>query len=237
MTNSTVEAITLNVRVPSIPGGVFPINPTIYKSKDEVILFDTGFPGSEELIIEQLAKCDLTVVDLTGIVLTHEDIDHVGSISALLIMNPNITVYAHELDRPYIEGQKPLSKGLPGLMAEQFSGGYIVPPTPVVDKMLVDGDQLGDLVVIHTPGHTEGHMSFYHKPSKTLVAADAMVIRGPQLQGPNPMQTPDKEAAYKSLDKFANFDIERIICYHGGVYESATLNDEIAQIATTGPVK
>lgn len=64
-----------------------------------------------------------------------------------------------------------------------------------------------------------------------------MIIRGPKLQGPNPMQTPDLDKAYQSLTKFAAFDIKRVVCYHGGVYESETLNEEIAQIVANGPVK
>lgn len=46
------------------------------------------------------------------------------------------------------------------------------------DRWLKDGDQVtvGDLVldVIHCPGHTPGHVIFYHQPSKLAVVGDVI---------------------------------------------------------------
>ncbi|MBE5102227.1 MBL fold metallo-hydrolase [Priestia aryabhattai] len=240
MTKTTIEPITLTLDVPAFPGGKWPLNPTLITSESAVVLVDTGMTRSEKLIAEELEKRGLSIGHLTTIILTHQDIDHVGSLAKILEINPNIEVFSHELDRPYIEGDLPLIKRLPTPVDIQFSEGYVVPPTPVIKRTLVDGEELdiaGGLVVIHTPGHTEGHISLYHPASKTLITGDAMLIRGPKLQGPNPMQTPDLDQAYQSLTKFASFDIKRVICYHGGMYESETLNEEIAQIAATGPAK
>jgi glyoxylase-like metal-dependent hydrolase (beta-lactamase superfamily II) len=153
-------------------------------------------------------------------------------------VNPKLEVFSHELDRPYIEGNRPLIKELPAPLDVQFPEGYVAPTAPVIKRTLADGEELdiaGGLIVIHTPGHTDGHISLYHPTSKTLIAG--MTIRGPQLQGPNPMQTPDLDIAYQSLTKFVAYNIERVICYLGGMYESKTLNEEIAQIAATGPAK
>lgn len=240
MTKTIIEPITLNIEVPAFPGGLWSINPSLIISENAVVLVDTGMPGSEKLIAAELEKRGLSISQLTTTILTHQDIDHVGSLAKLLEVNPTIEVFSHKLDRPYIEGDRPLIKELPAPLDVQFSEGYIVPTTPVIKRTLADGEELdiaGGLVVIHTPGHTEGHISLYHPASKTLIAGDAMVIRGPQLEGPNPMQTPDLDQAYQSLTKFADFDIKRVICYHGGMYESETLNEEIAQIAATGSAK
>ncbi|WP_438421025.1 MBL fold metallo-hydrolase [Bacillus siamensis] len=237
MTKSTIEPMTLNIEVPAFPGGQWPINPTLIISENDVVLVDTGMPRSENLIAAELEKRGLSIDQLTAIILTHQDIDHVGSLAKLLEVNPNIKVLAHEFERPYIEGNLPLIKGLPGPLDDQFSEGYVVPTAaPVIQRTLTDGEELniaGGLIIIHTPGHTDGHISLYHLASKTLIAGDAMIIRD-LLEGPNPMHTPDLEKAYKSITKFAAFDIKRVICYHGGMYESETLNEEIAQIAATG---
>jgi glyoxylase-like metal-dependent hydrolase (beta-lactamase superfamily II) len=53
--------------------------------------------------------------------------------------------------------------------------------------------------VINTPGHTPGHISLYHKPSKTLIAGDAMRVMDGQLLGPAPEQTLDVDTAIKSF--------------------------------------
>lgn len=240
MTKVIIEPITLSIDVPAFPGGKWPLNPTLITSENAVILVDTGMPDSAKMIAAELEKHDLSIGQLTAIILTHQDIDHVGSLAKLLEVNPNIEVFVHELERPYIEGDRPLVKGLPSPLDAQFSEGYVAPTKPFIKRTLEGGEELDiadGLVTIHTPGHTEGHISLYHPDSKTLIAGDALVIRGPKLQGPNPMQTPDLDKAYQSIAKFAAYDIKRVICYHGGLYESETLNEEIAQIAATGPVK
>ncbi|SFA75685.1 Metallo-beta-lactamase superfamily protein [Cohnella sp. OV330] len=48
-----------------------------------------------------------------------------------------------------------------------------------VNQIIADGDEipvLGGVVVIHTRGHTPGHISLYLKQSKTLIAGDAFMI-------------------------------------------------------------
>ncbi|WP_332275970.1 MBL fold metallo-hydrolase [Bacillus velezensis] len=240
MIKTTIEPMTLVLEVPAFPGGEWTINPTLITSENTVVLVDVGMPRSDKLIAEELEKRGLSIDQLTTIILTHQDIDHVGCLAKLLEINPGTEVLSHELDRPYIEGHQPLIKRLPASIEREFSEGYAAPPTSVIKRTLVDGEELdiaGGLIVIHTPGHTEGHISLFHPVSKTLIAGDALLIRGRKLEGPNPMQTPDLEQAYQSLTKFANFDIKRIICFHGGVYESETLNEEIAQIAATGPAE
>ncbi|MFJ5624814.1 MBL fold metallo-hydrolase [Peribacillus loiseleuriae] len=240
MTKTTIEPMTLNIEVPAFPGGKWPINPTLITSENAVVLVDTGTPGSYNLIATEIERRGLSIDQLTTIILTHQDIDHVGNLAKLLESNSNIEVFSHELDRPYIEGNRPLIKGLPAPLDVQFSEGYVAPTAPFIKRTLADGEELdiaGGLIIIHTPGHTDGHISLYHPTSKTLIVGDAMIIRGPELQGPNPMQTPDLDKAYQSLTKIAAFDIKRVICYHGGMYESETLNEEIAQIAATGLAK
>ncbi|MEC3009576.1 MBL fold metallo-hydrolase [Bacillus cereus] len=58
----------------------------------------------------QMKNLGFPIEKLTGIVLTHQDIDHIGSLSALLEKNPSITVYAHKEDKDYITGKRTLIK-------------------------------------------------------------------------------------------------------------------------------
>ncbi|MCY8323225.1 MBL fold metallo-hydrolase, partial [Bacillus inaquosorum] len=80
MTKSTIEPMTLNIEVPAFPGGQWPINPTLIISENAVVLVDTGMPRSENLIAAELEKRGLSINQLTAIILTHQDIDHVGSL-------------------------------------------------------------------------------------------------------------------------------------------------------------
>ncbi|MEC3021282.1 hypothetical protein [Bacillus cereus] len=47
--------------------------------------------------------------------------------------------------------------------------------------------------------------------------------------GPNEMNTPNIKMAYRSLIKLTNFDIQKVICYHGGVFEQ-DVNKQIIEI-------
>ena len=102
-----------------------------------------------------------------------------------------------------------------------------------VDRTLTDGERLpycGGIVAIYTPGHTPGHISLYLEPSKVLVAGDALNTSDGRLFGPNPPLTPDIGQATDSLKQLACYDIETVVCYHGGPY-SGDANTRIAELA------
>lgn len=107
------------------------------------------------------------------------------------------------------------------------------PPKSKVDKTVADGEELpycGGIVVIHTPGHTPGHISLYHIQSKTLIAGDSMIVANRELLGPDPQYCIDADLAVNSLKKFVQYDIETVICYHGGLYKD-NVNRRIAELA------
>jgi glyoxylase-like metal-dependent hydrolase (beta-lactamase superfamily II) len=88
----------------------------------------------------------------------------------------------------------------------------------------------GGLQVIFTPGHAPGHICLYLKESKTLIAGDAMICSEGNLRGPVQQTTLDMDEALQSLNKLASFEIEQVICYHGGLYQG-NVNERIAEIA------
>jgi glyoxylase-like metal-dependent hydrolase (beta-lactamase superfamily II) len=92
-----------------------------------------------------------------------------------------------------------------------------------VDVILHDHDVLlwcGGIEIVPTPGHMPGHISLYLKESKTLISGDALAIQSGELGIANPEYTLDLEAAKQSIRQLLDYDIERIICYHGGVYDN-----------------
>ena len=170
---------------------------------------------------------------LNKVILTHQDIDHMGSLPDLLTSsNRTLEVLAHEADKPYIEGDKPLLKmnrermarileALPEAHRKQADAMFSNPPQAHVDRTVSNGERLpycGGITVIHTPGHTPGHISLYLNRSKTLIAGDALSITDGQLSGPNPQATPDMDTALQSLQEFPRYDMETVVCYHGGLF-------------------
>jgi glyoxylase-like metal-dependent hydrolase (beta-lactamase superfamily II) len=221
------------------------LNPTLVWDEDAAVLIDTGMPGLWGQIRAAMESVGVTLDKLKAVILTHQDLDHIGGISEILRESDGrIKVYAHEMDQPYIEGDLPLIKtdpnrmdkmleALPEDVRRQAIALLQNPPKAKVDATLADGEELpycGGIQVIYTPGHTPGHISLYLKRSKVLVAADAMVSSDGILAGPVRQTTLDMEEAQRSVAKFVPLDIESVICYHGGL-SSQNVDSQLKKLA------
>ncbi|MEC3606758.1 MBL fold metallo-hydrolase [Bacillus glycinifermentans] len=207
------------------------LNPVLVWDEESSVLIDTGMPGQFEQIRREIEKAGVPISSLQAVILTHQDIDHIGNLPDLLQeAGGRAKSYAHKLEKPYIEGERPLMKTDPKHMDEETKKAMPQallailehPPKAKIDRELEDGMELpfcGGIRVIATPGHTAGHISLYLKKSKTLITGDALVSSEGVLQPPVPRVTPDMKQAIKSLEKFLDYDIDRVICYHGGVSE------------------
>ncbi|MGX5628924.1 MBL fold metallo-hydrolase [Bacillus thuringiensis] len=189
----------------------FVIHPILLWNDEMAVLIDTGFPGQIEDIQVEMEKVGVSFDKLKVVILTHQDIDHIGSLPELLQRcRSNIKVYAHELDKPYIEGDLPLLK----------DGNIENRPKGKVSDTVIDGQELpycGGILILHTPGHTPGHISLYLKQSKILVAGDSMYSVNGVLGGIHAPTTLNIMEARQSLKKYLNLHIESVVCYHGGL--------------------
>jgi len=216
----------------NVTGTESTIYPTLMWDEDTVILVDAGAPGSLNQIKKIMEDLDVPFERLDQIIITHQDIDHIGGIRGILDELPEVEVFAHEADKPYIQGEKKLIR-LNSNFMERISDLSDEDKEKVlhmfenasvdVNRTLADGDKLeccGGITVIHTPGHTPGHLCLYHQLSKTLIVGDAMNVVDGQLTGSNPqiLNKKDLETALNSLKKFTEFDVENVITYHGGLF-------------------
>lgn len=217
----------------NIMGSTNNIYPVLMWDDRDMVLIDTGFPGQLEKFQEAVKNIGLSFQRVSKILLTHQDIDHVGSLESMVkALNGKVEVIAHEIEKPYITGEETpiklaqLEKNKDSLSDDRkdfygmLKAGFASSKSNV-SRTVVDGDVLpycGGIKVIYTPGHTPGHICFYHRDSKTLIAGDEMNIQDHHLTGPNKIHTYDMGEAVKSLQKFIQYDIQNIVCYHGGLY-------------------
>ncbi|MDQ0050600.1 glyoxylase-like metal-dependent hydrolase (beta-lactamase superfamily II) [Paenibacillus polymyxa] len=196
------------------------IHPILLWDQEMAVLIDTGFPGQMEDLRVAMEKVGVSFDQLKAVILTHQDVDHIGCLPEILQeCGPNVKVYAHKLDKPYIQGELPLLK----------DSHLVHPPKGKVDDTLIDGQELpfcGRIRVIHTPGHTPGHISLYLRQSRTLIAGDSMYSVNGILGGIHVPTTPDMDAARLSLKKYLDLDIASVVCYHGGL-SNVHVNDQI----------
>lgn len=68
------------------------------------------------------------------------------------------------------------------------------------------------------------------KIANGVEALELTSVTDGQLSGPNPLATFDMNEANKSLKKLAQYDIETVICYHGGVFRE-NAQQRILQLA------
>ncbi len=209
------------------------VHPTLLWDEQNIILIDCGFIGSLPFLEKELQRAGLLVQQLTGLVLTHHDHDHMGAAAALKRANPDIQIYSSAGEAPYISAQeKPLrlhqaeelQKSLP---PEQQTFGQTfcemlrrVEPVSV-DRLLYDREILdwcGGCRVIATPGHTPGHISLFMEEASVVITGDAIALEEDQPVVANPQFTLDMEQAARSMDKLLTLKAKTYYCYHGGAY-------------------
>ena len=218
------------------------IYPTLIWDEDTAILVDAGMSGNLSVIKKSMKDMGVPFERLDKIIVTHQDIDHIGGIKSILNELPEVKVLAHKEDKPYIQGEKKLVRVNTNFMERinalpdeerkivlNMLGNIAVP----VDMTLTDGEEFkdcGGIIIIHTPGHTPGHICLYHKSSKTLIVGDAMNIIDGQLTGPNKLLLTEEnlKTAISSLKKFEKYDVENVITYHGGLFND-TPNQRIKE--------
>jgi len=140
------------VKIQSITLGPFQENCyfVIDDETNRAVLVD---PGAEaQRIVELVQRSGAT---LDAIWLTHGHIDHIGGIAGIL-RNWPVPVHLHPSDLPLYER---------GQMQAAFYGiAFEQPRTP--DRELADDEilKVGNIEfrVMHTPGHSPGHVVFHH---------------------------------------------------------------------------
>jgi len=194
-------------------GRVIPIPGYLVRTRrGRIVLVDTGFPpsylsdaraaaaadgldafgalvriGPEHTPRGQLGLVGLTPADVTDLVLTHSDIDHVGALAGFTGMPIYVGRAERALERPrYFGDVRPLT-------------------WPQAEYVLVDGDEeiLPGLVALSTPGHSPGHLSLLVRLAETgsvLLAGDA-VSRPAELESGRNGGAWDDELARSSAER------------------------------------
>ena len=138
---------------------------------DGLTVVDTGIAGSESHILK---AAEFIGKPIQRIVLTHAHVDHAGSFDALAKTLPEAEMIVSEREAALLLGEMTLHEGEP---QSPLKGQYVVAETKPT-RLVRDGDQIGSLQVITTPGHTPGHISLLDTRDNSMIAGDAMVTLG-----------------------------------------------------------
>lgn len=141
-------------------------------------LIDTGSDADAGLVVQQIEALGKPVRDLERILLTHAHRSHLMGLSRLKVLS-GATVYSHEWEADIVGGERraqpvPLRPISPLSLVTMRAGLALGAKHPFcrVDKYLADGNKVGPVIAIHTPGHTPGHMVFYWPERQALFTGD-----------------------------------------------------------------
>jgi len=191
----------------------------------ELMLIDTLLDNDGSLVLEELKKLGRQPGDIKKIILTHAHQSHYGGLAALKRATGAL-VYSHDFEAPILQGKKqapvpPTTTLIPQrpFSLYKYQAAFVlhlkIPPPCPVDQTLKDGDRVGPLTVLHTPGHTAGSLSFYWPEKRALIAGD-IVTTWPELALGWPMITMDNAQNRNSVGKLCDMVQADVLCVGHG---------------------
>lgn len=151
--------------------------------------------------------------------LTHGHLDHQGG-SHAVCEEFGIPLFCGEGDREAVEtGNQASLMRRPGSLMVKLMTIFAGPGHPV-SSTLSDGDEIGGLRVIATPGHTPGHLAFWSEEARMIILGDVLFHRNPAtlrkgLAVPFEFATYDRKSNLDSARRLAALNPDTICFGHG----------------------
>ena len=132
----------------------------------QAVLFDAPDHTVEPLLKQAAARG----WDLIGLWLTHGHFDHFADHAIVRQKCPGAKILLHALDQPKAQH--------PDMQTRLFGLPFVIPPLKA-DGDVADNQKLKigslEVVVMHTPGHSPGHVVYYLPKEGVLVGGDLII--------------------------------------------------------------
>lgn len=213
------------------------------------VLIDTGVLGTTNFILGAVEKRFGENARPAAIIQTHGHFDHVAGLDELS-KKWDVPIYAHDLEFPFLNGQKSYPPASP-----EVGGGLFSLLSPLFPDGPIDvSDRLRELPSdgsvphmpgwrwIHTPGHTPGHVSLWREQDRSLIVGDAFIttdmesayavtVQKPEMHGPPQFVTPDWNTSRESVKKLAALQPELVVTGHGQAMSGEEMRSGLNQLA------
>ncbi len=196
------------LRVPT-PFPIGPVNLFLI-AEDPITLIDTG-PKMDDAfrsLRDQVEDLGLRLEQIRRVIITHTHEDHAG-LAAQIKQISSAAVYVHPWEAARLTGQRDYlvsrtmlqqvgvpAQALEMLEARRARYRRLLEPVPDV-QVLDEGDEVAfaseSLRVLHTPGHTPGHICLWREGERALIAADTILKR----ITPNPVINSDPRNGHR----------------------------------------
>jgi hydroxyacylglutathione hydrolase len=154
------------MKIISNTGGVFATNSylVIDEESKQAVIFD----APNDTVAPLLRAAAEHHADVIGLWLTHGHIDHIADHAVVTGKFPNAKVLIHHLDERKLQNPNSMYP-VPFRTAARNADGY-----------LTDGQTLSigknQVHVMHTPGHSPGHVAFHIPSEKVLIGGDLILM-------------------------------------------------------------
>lgn len=165
----------------------------VLEGADGPIIVDPGVVDAPTTVYRPFLEAQgWSLEDVSLAVITHADADHHGGNRELREHAPGVTFAAHDADAPLMESVDRIMRERYGMFEADHDIGYdaatrewldgMLGPDERIDLRLRGGERLAladrDLRVLHTPGHTRGHLALYDPEYDVVLGGDAIFGRG-----------------------------------------------------------
>jgi len=187
----------------------------VEESDGTLTLVDATMQADGKKVLEFITSMGRKPSEVNTIVVTHCHVDHIRGLAALKAATGG-RVAVHEADADYVSGKAkyPSPGGAMGVLFGAMSPFFRVTPVET-DIRLKEGDSVGRLEVLHTPGHTPGSISLYDRQDQVLFVGDTARFLKGKLQGPPPHFTPRMDQAKASLERLSKLEFHVMLSGHG----------------------
>ncbi|MCY0876176.1 MAG: MBL fold metallo-hydrolase [Firmicutes bacterium] len=172
----------------------------------EPVLVDTGMSGRADRVLKALTALGMQPTDIAHILLTHQDVDHIGNAKRLQELS-GARLWAPKGEVPYIHGEV---KG-PGL--RRVIQTLMKVDRPTVTDTYVAGQHIGDIETIPAPGHTLDHTCLLY--GDVLLAGDLVTTRRGKLQASPKFLAWDLNSLHRSIREVGKRSFDFVCPAHG----------------------
>ncbi len=182
---------------------------------EKPILIDTGFGSDFNETTDLLNSINITPQELKMAANTHYHCDHVGG-NHRLQTDFGVPIAAYYSEAKMVNARD----------AFACSAEWLCQPIEAytVDHFLREGDEIStdrvNLQVVHTPGHSLGHISFYEPVSQILILGD--VVHADDIAWLNNFRegVGALDRMIETLEKLLKLPVKQAVSGHGGIHEN-----------------
>ena len=214
---------------------------------EHTLLVDTGLASTPSAYLTPyLDSLGIRPQQIHYVVVTHADFDHMGGNAAVRELAREAIFLCHELDRPQIENIDLMIKERYGEFRDDHGidetddskawirdNAHGVP----IHIALAGGERIhlgsGWFVdVLHTPGHSRGHLSIYDPRSNAAVITDTALWHGLVTKDGKPAFPPTYryvDSYLASIQRLQAMSITHLLTSHYRLYSGSAVDEFLAE--------